>query len=77
VHGHNGGERDVAAVARSGAFPIAEVEADFDISESTQHRWARLADVDDRILGSVTCGVLGFSTQGSYEWKQNPVCGRD
>ena len=70
-------KRDVVAVARRGAFPIAEVEADFDISESTQHRWALLADVDDGIPGSVTCGVLGLSAQGSYEWKQNPVCGRD
>ncbi len=27
---------------------------------------------DDGIPVAVTCGVLGFSTQGFYKWKQQP-----
>jgi transposase InsO family protein len=32
---------------------------------------------DDGFPVSVTCGVLGFSTQGFYKWKRRPVCDRD
>jgi len=39
-------KRDVVAVARRGGVPLAEVAADFDISESTLHRWMRQADVE-------------------------------
>jgi hypothetical protein len=31
----------------------------------------------DGIPVTVTCGVLGFSTQGFYRWRANPVCARD
>jgi transposase-like protein len=39
-------KRDVVAVARRGGVPLAEVAADFDISESTLHRWMRQAAVE-------------------------------
>lgn len=32
---------------------------------------------DDNIPVAVTCGVLGFSFQGFYKWKRNPVSDRD
>jgi putative transposase len=32
---------------------------------------------DDGIPVTVTCRVLGFSTQGFYKWCANPVCERD
>ena len=32
---------------------------------------------DDGFPVSVTCGVLGFSTQGFYKWRRRPVCNRD
>ena len=47
-------KRDVFAVARRGGVPLAEVAADFDISESTLHRWMRQADVDDGIKDGLT-----------------------
>ena len=47
-------KRDVVAVARRGGVPLAEVAADFDISESTLHRWIRQADVDDGIKDGLT-----------------------
>jgi len=47
-------KRDVVAVARRGGVPLAEVAADFDISESTLHRWMRQADVDDGIKDGLT-----------------------
>jgi transposase-like protein len=42
-------KRDVVVVARRGGVPLAEMAADFDISESTLHRWMRQADIDDGI----------------------------
>ena len=47
-------KRDVVAVARRGGVPLAEVAADFDISESTLHRWMRQADVDEGIKDGLT-----------------------
>jgi transposase-like protein len=47
-------KRDVVAVARRGGVPMAEVAADFDISESTLHRWMRQADIDDGIKDGLT-----------------------
>jgi transposase-like protein len=47
-------KRDVVAVARRGGVPLAEVAADFDISESTLHRWMRQADIDDGIKDGLT-----------------------
>jgi transposase-like protein len=47
-------KRDVVAVARRGGIPMAEVAADFDISESTLHRWMRQADIDDGIKDGLT-----------------------
>ena len=35
------------------------------------------ADARIRVPVSVTCRVLGFSTQGFYKWKRSPVCRRD
>jgi hypothetical protein len=32
---------------------------------------------DDGIPVTVTCRVLGFSTQGFYKWRANPVSDRD
>ena len=34
-------------------------------------------DAPIRVPVAVTCRVLGFSTQGFYKWKRNPVCRRD
>lgn len=48
------GGYSVVAVARRGGVPFAEVAAEFDISESTQHRWMRQADVDDDIKDGLT-----------------------
>jgi putative transposase len=35
------------------------------------------ADAPVRVPVTVTCRVLGFSTQGFYKWKRNPVCDRE
>ena len=32
---------------------------------------------DDGVPVSVTCGVLGFSRQAFYKWRNSPVCQRD
>ena len=32
---------------------------------------------DDGIPVRLTCGVLGFSTQGFYKWRSSPICRRD
>jgi putative transposase len=34
-------------------------------------------DAPIRVPVTVTCRVLGFSTQGFYKWRANPVCARD
>jgi transposase len=47
-------KRDVVAVARRGGVPVAEVAADFDISESSLHRWMRQADIDDGVKDGLT-----------------------
>jgi transposase len=47
-------KHDVVAVARRGGIPMADVAADFDISESTLHRWMRQADIDDGIKDGLT-----------------------
>jgi transposase len=47
-------KRDVVAVARRGGVPLAEVAADFDISESSLHRWMRQADIDDGVKDGLT-----------------------
>jgi len=31
----------------------------------------------DGIPVRLTCGTLGFSPQGYYKWRANPVCARD
>ena len=45
---------DVVRVARRGDLTIAEVAADFDISQESIRRWMRQADVDDGIVDGVT-----------------------
>ena len=47
-------KRDVVAVAGRGKIPVSEVDADFDVSESTLWRWMQQADVDDGIKGGLT-----------------------
>src|SRR5580704_6088676 len=47
-------KRDVANVARSGDLTIAEVAADFGISEESVRRWSRQADIDDGIKDGLT-----------------------
>src|SRR5258705_13288792 len=39
--------RDVVAVARKGDAPLSQIAKDFGISESSLHRWLKLADVED------------------------------
>jgi transposase len=39
--------RDVAAFARKGEAPIAQVAKDFGISQACLHRWLKLADIED------------------------------
>ncbi len=47
-------KRDVVAVARRGDLTIAEVAADFDISDESVRRWMRQADIDDGIRDGLT-----------------------
>ena len=47
-------KRDVVRVARRGDLSIAEVAADFDISEESVRRWMRQADIDDGIKDGLT-----------------------
>ena len=47
-------KRDVVTVARRGDLSIAEVAADFDVSEVSVRRWMRQADVDDGIKDGLT-----------------------
>lgn len=47
-------KRDVVTVARRGDLSIAEVAADFDISEESVRRWMRQADIDDGIKDGMT-----------------------
>jgi transposase len=47
-------KRDVANVARRGDLTIAEVAADFGISEESVRRWSRQADIDDGIKDGLT-----------------------
>ena len=47
-------KRDVVAVARRGDLTIAEVAADFDISDESVRRWMRQADIDDGIKNGQT-----------------------
>lgn len=47
-------KRDVVTVARRGDLTIAEVAADFDISEESVRRWMRQADIDDGIKDGLT-----------------------
>ena len=42
-------KRDVVTVARRGDLRIAEVAADFAVSEESVRRWMRQADIDDGI----------------------------
>lgn len=45
---------DVVAVARKGEAPIAQVAADFGISESCLRNWLRRADVEDGVRPGTT-----------------------
>ena len=47
-------KRDVVAVARRGDLTIAEVAADFGISEESVRRWKHQADIDDGIKDGQT-----------------------
>jgi len=47
-------KRDVVAVARRGDLSIAEVAADFGVSEESIRRWMRQADIDDGIKDGLT-----------------------
>ncbi|MDP9101204.1 MAG: transposase [Actinomycetota bacterium] len=46
--------RDVVTVARRGELTVAEVAADFDISEQSVRRWMRQADIDDGVVAGQT-----------------------
>jgi transposase len=45
---------DVVAVARKGEAPIAQIAADFGISESCLRNWLRQADVEDGVRPGTT-----------------------
>jgi transposase len=45
---------DVVAVARQGEAPIAQIAADFGISESCLRNWLRQADVEDGVRPGTT-----------------------
>jgi transposase len=45
---------DVVAVARKGEAPIAQIAADFGISESCLRNWLRQADVEDGVCPGTT-----------------------
>lgn len=47
-------KRDVVTVARRGDLKIAEVAADFGISEQSVRRWVRQADIDDGVIDGQT-----------------------
>jgi transposase len=47
-------KRDVVTVARRGDLTVAEVAADFDISEESVRRWMRQADIDDGVRNGQT-----------------------
>ena len=47
-------KRDVVSVARRGDLTVAEVAADFDISEESVRRWVRQADIDDGVRNGQT-----------------------
>jgi transposase len=47
-------KRDVVTVARRRTVPLAEVAADFDVSEATVRRWMHQADIDDGIKDGLT-----------------------
>jgi transposase len=47
-------KRDVVTVARRGELTVAEVAADFDISEQSVRRWMRQADIDDGVIAGQT-----------------------
>ncbi len=47
-------KRDVVTVARRGELTVAEVAADFDISEQSVRRWMRQADIDDGVVAGQT-----------------------
>ena len=45
---------DVARVARRGDRPVAEVAADFDVSQESVRRWKRQAERDDGMKDGLT-----------------------
>jgi transposase len=47
-------KRDVVTVARRGELTVAEVAADFDVSEESVRRRLRQADIDDGIVKGQT-----------------------
>jgi transposase len=47
-------KRDVVTVARRGDLSVAEVAADFQISEESVRRWVRQADIDDGVKDGLT-----------------------
>ena len=47
-------KRDVVRVARRGDLSVAEVDADFDISIESVHRWMHQADIDDGVKDGLT-----------------------
>lgn len=47
-------KRDVVTVARCGDLTVAEVAADFQISEESVRRWVRQADIDDGVKDGLT-----------------------
>ncbi len=47
-------KRDFVTVARRDQIPVPEVEADFDISESTLRGWIHQAAVDDGVRDGLT-----------------------
>ena len=47
-------KRDVANVARRGDLTLAEVAADFGVSEESVRRWRQQADIDDGVKDGLT-----------------------
>ena len=47
-------KQDVVRVARRGDLTLAEVAADFGVSEESVRRWSRQADIDEGIKDGLT-----------------------
>ena len=65
-------KRDVVTVARRGDLSIAEVAADFDVSEVSVRRWMRQADVDDvSAVGHIRLVRFDLVLRPHSNWSQS------